>query len=140
MSVFQFLKSAGDKVIGGVSNASDALLGHIRGKKVGEQVEVRVEEGKAIITGEAASQEEREKIILAAGNVEGVEVVEEAIQVAQPAAEARFYTVKRGDTLSAIAREMYGKASLYSRIFEANRPLLSDPDRIYPGQVLRIPD
>jgi nucleoid-associated protein YgaU len=54
--------------------------------------------------------------------------------------EAVFYTVKSGDTLSKIASEHYGSASKYPTIFEANRPMLSDPDKIYPGQVLRIPE
>ncbi|HEX7719895.1 MAG TPA: LysM peptidoglycan-binding domain-containing protein, partial [Woeseiaceae bacterium] len=53
--------------------------------------------------------------------------------------ESNFYTVKSGDTLSKIAREVYGNASKYPVIFEANKPMLSNPDRIYPGQVLRIP-
>ena len=47
--------------------------------------------------------------------------------------------MKKGDTLSGIAKTVYGKASKYPVIFEANRPMLSDPDKIYPGQVLRIP-
>lgn len=59
--------------------------------------------------------------------------------VAQSDAESRFYTVKKGDTLSAISKEMYGNANLYNKIFEANKPMLSSPDKIYPGQVLRIP-
>ena len=52
---------------------------------------------------------------------------------------SQTYTVQSGDTLSAIAKRMYGDAGEYSRIFEANKPMLKDPDEIYPGQVLRIP-
>lgn len=52
---------------------------------------------------------------------------------------SRTYTVKKGDTLSAIAKETLGNANRYMLIFEANRPMLKDPDKIYPGQVLRIP-
>ena len=66
--------------------------------------------------------------------------VEDHISVATPAAEARFVTVKKGDTLSAIAKAEYGNANLYNKIFEANKPMLSHPDKIYPGQVLRIPE
>ena len=55
------------------------------------------------------------------------------------AAGGRTYTVKPGDTLSAIAKEHLGNASAYMKIFEANRDQLSDPDKIKPGQVLRIP-
>jgi nucleoid-associated protein YgaU len=52
---------------------------------------------------------------------------------------ARTYTVKSGDTLSAIAKEQLGSANAYMKIFEANRDQLNDPDKIKPGQVLRIP-
>jgi nucleoid-associated protein YgaU len=55
-----------------------------------------------------------------------------------PAAEL-YYEVKSGDTLSKIAKHYYGNANLYGRIFDANRDLLKDPDKIFPGQKLRIP-
>lgn len=87
-----------------------------------------------------ASQEEKEKILLALGNVAGVSEVDDQISVTTPAPEARFVTVKKGDTLSAIAKAEYGNANAYMKIFEANKPMLSHPDKIYPGQVLRIPD
>lgn len=54
-------------------------------------------------------------------------------------AESQFYTVKSGDTLSKIAKEFYGEANKYPQIFEANKPMLTHPDKIYPGQMLRIP-
>lgn len=88
-----------------------------------------------------ASQEEKEKIILAAGNISGVASVEDQITVTGPVVQAaRFVTVKSGDTLSAIAMVVYGNANQYNKIFEANKPMLKHPDKIYPGQVLRIPD
>ncbi|WP_066804857.1 peptidoglycan-binding protein LysM [Moraxella oblonga] len=92
-----------------------------------------------VLSGVAKSQAEREKAILAAGNVQYVAQVEDNMTVAEPEPESRFYTVKSGDTLSKIAKEMYGNANEYNKIFEANRPLLSHPDKIYVGQVLRIP-
>lgn len=92
------------------------------------------------LSGTAESQAEREKAILAAGNVQYVAQVEDNITVATPEPESRMYTVKSGDTLSKIAKEMYGDANKYNKIFEANRPLLSDPNKIYVGQVLRIPE
>lgn len=55
------------------------------------------------------------------------------------AVEERTHEVVRGDTLSAIAKKYYGKASEYPKIFEANRDILKDPDHIHPGQKLRIP-
>lgn len=92
-----------------------------------------------VLSGTAKNQAEREKAILAAGNVQYVAQVEDNITVEAPEPESRFYTVQSGDTLSKIAKEMYGNANDYNKIFEANKPLLSDPNKIYPGQVLRIP-
>ena len=66
--------------------------------------------------------------------------MQDQLHVPSPAPEARFYTVVKGDTLSKVAKEMYGNANSYMKIFEANRPMLNHPDKIYPGQVLRIPD
>lgn len=90
------------------------------------------------ISGSAPTQADREKAILAAGNVQHVATVNDSITVDAPEPESRMYTVKSGDTLSKIAQEMYGNGD-YMKIFEANKPLLSDPDKIYPGQMLRIP-
>ena len=94
---------------------------------------------KVTINGSAANQAEREKAILAAGNVQYVAQVEDNITVATQEPESRMYTVKSGDTLSKISKEVYGDTNQYNKIFEANKPLLSDPNKIYPGQVLRIP-
>jgi hypothetical protein len=104
-----------------------------------EPLGIRVDGERVTLTGTTASQETREKVVLLVGNVQGVGQVDDQLQVAQPAPEARFYTVQRGDTLSKIAQAHYGDAAQYPRIFEANRPLLRDPDEIYPGQTLRIP-
>lgn len=90
------------------------------------------------INGSAATQADREKAILAAGNVQHVAQVQDNITVSTPEPESRMYTVKSGDTLSKIAQEVYGNGD-YMKIFEANKPLLADPNKIYPGQVLRIP-
>jgi nucleoid-associated protein YgaU len=78
-------------------------------------------------------------VILAAGNVHSVAGVEDnmTVDLSQPA--SKFYTVVKGDTLSKIAKEFYGNANAYMKIFEANKPMLSHPDKIYPGQNLRIP-
>ena len=78
-------------------------------------------------------------MILAVGNVAGVAKVEEALETPEPAAEPVFHTVVKGDTLWKIAEKTLGKGARYTEIFEANRPMLSDPDKIYPGQMLRIP-
>lgn len=154
MGIFSFVKSAGEKLFGRnpAQKAADTLAEHIRKFNLGnDSVKVEQDGSTVRVSGEVATQEEKEKILLALGNVEGVEEVDESITVTAPPAaegsesaapaapEAQFYTVKKGDTLSAISRQFYGNANLYNRIFEANRPLLSHPDKIYPGQVLRIP-
>ncbi|HVF59276.1 MAG TPA: peptidoglycan-binding protein LysM [Thermoanaerobaculia bacterium] len=106
---------------------------------------VRVDGDKAVVKGKAASQEEREKVALLVGNHEGIGSVDDQMTVGGGAVGAsyqgqgQFYTVVKGDTLSKIAKQHYGDANAYNRIFEANRPLLKDADEIYPGQVLRIP-
>lgn len=104
-----------------------------------EGLEVSVEGDKVTLKGVAASQADKEKIILAAGNVEGIATVEDLIEVETPEPEAQFHTVVSGDTLGKIAKTYYGNAMKYPVIFEANKPMLKDPNLIYPGQVLRIP-
>ena len=91
------------------------------------------------VAGEAADQATKEKILLCCGNVAGVDKVNDQMTVKTPAAESRYHTVEKGDTLSAVAKVVYGNPNEYNKIFEANRPMLSHPDKIYPGQVLRIP-
>jgi len=98
------------------------------------------DEGNVTVSGEAVSQEMKEKVILAVGNVEGVGGVEDKAGAGVGGRESRFHTVASGDTLSAISKTYYGTWKLYPEIFEANKPMLSHPDKIYPGQVLRIPD
>ena len=95
--------------------------------------------GSVTVAGLAPDQATKEKIVLCCGNVGGVVQVNDLLTVAEPADESRYYTVVRGDTLSAIAKTQYGAANAYMKIFEANKPMLSHPDKIYPGQVLRIP-
>jgi nucleoid-associated protein YgaU len=95
--------------------------------------------GTAKVFGVATDQETKEKVILAAGNVEGVAAVEDMMSVDVSTPAAQYYTVVKGDTLSNIAKDFYGNANDYMRIFEANKPMLKHPDKIYPGQNLRIP-
>ena len=95
--------------------------------------------GTVIVQGMADTQETKEKILLCCGNVKGVEHVQDQLGVTETEAEPQFYTVVSGDTLSKVAKEFYGNANAYMKIFEANKPMLSHPDKIYPGQSLRIP-
>ena len=95
------------------------------------------------MTGEAPTQEAVEKVTLCCGNVGGVTDVENMMTAADGGDESQYHDVARGDTLSAIAiaiaKEYYGNANKYMAIFEANKPMLGHPDKIYPGQKLRIP-
>lgn len=95
--------------------------------------------GTVIVQGMAQTQEIKEKILLCCGNVAGVEAVQDQLGVIEPAIEPVFHTVVSGDSLSKIAKAHYGNAMDYPKIFEANKPMLTHPDKIYPGQVLRIP-
>ncbi|MFJ4142048.1 peptidoglycan-binding protein LysM [Pseudomonas sp. NPDC089734] len=148
MSIFSFLKNAGENILDaltpGNANADEVLKKHIAGVGLGHpNVQTTVDDGTVTVTGEVASQEEKEKILLALGNISGVERVDDQMTVAAGApvaTAARFVTVEKGDTLSAISKRVYGDPNQYQKIFEANKPMLKDVNHIYPGQQLRIPD
>ena len=145
MGLLSFVKDAGEKLWDAVTHNTEQQdaksKGHLQktGVPDADKVQVEVKDGQATVTGEGLSQEAKEKILVAVGNIAGISGVDDKVAVAQPTAESRFYTVKKGDTLSAIAKEMYGNPNEYTKIFEANKPMLSSPDKIYPGQTLRIP-
>ncbi|MCI8207976.1 peptidoglycan-binding protein LysM [Pseudomonas sp. S25] len=149
MSIFSFLKEAGEKILDAITpgdaNASgEALKKHISDVGLGNpNVHTTVEGSKVTVTGEVASQEEREKILLTVGNIKGVETVDDQMTITAgnaAATQAKFVTVEKGDTLSAISKRVYGDPNKYQKIFEANKPMLKDVDKIYPGQQLRIPE
>ena len=153
MGLIDFVRAAGEKIFGTseaaaspttdetvLSKRATALEAHVG--KLGLPVEglkIKVADDVAYVKGTVPTQAEREKIVLAVGNVAGIAKVEDRLEVTNPQPEARYYTVAKGDTLSKISKEMYGDANKYPQIFEANKPMLSHPDKIYPGQVLRIP-
>jgi nucleoid-associated protein YgaU len=140
MGFFEFVKSAGE-ALGIVKGEPDAesIKKAVDAHQLGaDKIDVKVEGDKAVLSGVAATQEALEKIILTVGNTLGIGKVESNVS-APDAKEPVFYTVKKGDTLSAIAKATLGNASKYPAIFEANKPMLKHPDKIYPGQVLRIP-
>ncbi len=113
-----------------------AILAHgIRVANLGVQVDGE----RVVLTGTAPSQADAEKAVLIAGNTEGIAQVDDRIEVEIPEPPAIHHEVQRGDTLSKISLANYGSMQAYDVIFEANRPMLEHPDRIYPGQVLRIP-
>ncbi len=146
MGLFSFLKNAGAKIFGGETAAEkkehkiEALKKAVTDLELPiENFDVDLEDDVVTVYGQVESQADKEKVILALGNVEGVATVDDRISVVTPEPEAQFYEVKSGDSLSKIAKEFYGNAMKYPVIFEANKPMLKDPNLIYPGQVLRIP-
>ncbi len=158
MGLIDFIKGAGSKIFGtdepagptpeekaakkaaAESRASEALENVVRKMDIPvQELDVKFSGGVATINGTTETQEIAEKAVLAVGNVNGVSQVDNQIDVLNKEPEAVYYTVQAGDYLSKIAKAQYGNASKYNIIFEANRPMLEHPDKIYPGQVLRIP-
>lgn len=157
MGLLSFIKNAGAKLGIGKSVAEEAAeaaaataaSNEAAATKMIETVSslgIEVENMNVVIDGETATvtgiskdQSSKEKAILVVGNTEGIAQVDDQIIVDNPEPEATYYTVEKGDYLSKIAKNVYGDAMKYPVIFEANKPMLSDPDKIYPGQVLRIP-
>ena len=148
MSIWSFVKEAGEKILDAITpgnaNADEVLKDHISKVGLGNpNIQTEVDGGTVIVKGEVVSQEEKEKILVTLGNIEGVEKVDDQMTVASsaPAAtESKFYEVKKDDTLSKISKEMYGDANKYQKIFDANKPMLENVNKIYPGQKLRIPE
>jgi nucleoid-associated protein YgaU len=154
MGLLSFIKEAGEKLFGGSSAhaaapegpdanqaAAAAIKTYIETQNLGLSelaVTYTASSGVVTLAGKAPSQEASEKAALAAGNVANVTSVENNL-VAPPAPPAQYHDVVKGDTLSAISKKYYGDANKYNQIFEANKPMLSHPDKIYPGQKLRIP-
>lgn len=154
MGLFSFLKGAGSNILSKIKGEStaaavapakielsktDALKAEIA--KLGlpvQNLDISLGE-QVIVNGKTLDNATREKVILALGNVEGITSVDDRMEVENAEPEAVFYTVQSGDSLSKIAKAQYGNAMAYNAIFEANKPMLKAPDKIYPGQVLRIP-
>ncbi len=160
MGLFSFIKEAGEKLFGGKeaqaatptaaaptaeelnAKAAAAITTYIQAQNLGlENLQVAFDgsAGKVTVQGAAPTQAAKEKVTLCCGNVASVQEVDNQMSVTTPEPEAQYHDVVRGDTLSAIAKKYYGNANKYPVIFEANKPMLTHPDKIYPGQKLRIP-
>lgn len=152
MGLFSFVKNAGTKIFGKKEEETaapeekkqlraQALLDHVKALGLAyNSLKISVSDDDVKVEGDVADQVDAEKIILAIGNVDGVDQVDNLMTVTSPAPEAKYHTVVSGDSLSKIAKTYYGDMMRYNEIFEANKPMLEHPDKIYPGQVLRIPN
>ncbi len=150
MGILNFLSDVGQKLFGSKAEAaevSDEKKAEDLKKNLDDlgldtkDIKVEVTGDKVTLKGNAKDQETLEKAILQVGNTEGIaEVSSDDVAVSESDdSGTTYYTVKKGDILSRISKEVYGDANKYNVIFEANRPMLKSPDLIYPGQVLRIP-
>jgi len=144
MGLIDFVRRAGKRLgIGGDDDAApsaDTLRKEIESHGLDTSaVEIDVKGDEVELRGQQMADELREKIIIAAGNIAGVARVNDKIEAEKADDGSSFHTVEKGETLWGIAKKHYDNGALYNEIFDANRPMLSDPDKIYPGQVLRIP-
>jgi LysM repeat protein len=155
MGLISFLKGAGSRLFGKSDEEKEQekaalILNHIKSYGFNTtDINVVVDDETVILSGSVDTMADKNRIIVSAGNVEGISKVEDQLTVkektvtAEPQKdiepEKQFYTVVSGDTLSKIAKQVYGNANKYPVIFEANKPMLKHPDKIYPGQVLVIP-
>jgi nucleoid-associated protein YgaU len=164
MGLLSFIKEAGEKLFGGSEakaaqeahakaptqetvaalskTAGDAIATYVKSQGLqvdGLNVEFDANTGNVTVSGSVADQATKEKVLLCCGNVQNVAAVNDMLTVVNPEPESQWHTVVSGDNLSKIAKKFYGDANKYPVIFEANKPMLSNPDKIYPGQVLRIP-
>ncbi len=145
MGLFDYVKNMGSKVFGADdSDAAEKIKEHILSDNPGvENLEVTYDDGTVCLTGECQNYAARDKTVLLAGNVKDVEKVEaEGLTIAmaeQAEPKVEYYEIKSGDSLSKIAKEYYGNAMDYPKIFEANKEVIKDPNLIYPGQKIRIP-
>jgi LysM repeat protein len=149
MSILDFAKHLGRQVFDRDDVAADKIKQELDIRLSGiKNLDVQFDDGVVTLCGDCVVKGDREQAILIAGNIKGVErVIADQLNAPKPPPEAppepeekeEFYEIQKGDTLGAIAKRYYGKASQYTRIFEANRNVIDDPDKIYPGQKIRIP-
>lgn len=141
MGLFDFVGNIGNKLFGKDEEAPEQIKEHIEADNPGiSNLGVDFSDGVVKLSGQADSSEALEKAVLMAGNVKGVTKVETDGVAAPPLSEdVQYYEIKSGDTLWALAKQFYGDGNKYPQIFEANREVIKDPDKIYVGQKIRIP-
>ncbi len=163
MGLFSFLKNAGSKIFGpsaeekaaeAAADAAEAAAAKeaARQNRINaltqtvtnygvpvQDLSIDVNGDVVTVYGTANNVSDKEKVILMLGNTDGVATVDDRMSVLNDEGESDFYEVKEGDSLSKIAKHFYGDMMKYPVIFEANKPMLTHEDLIYPGQTLRIP-
>ena len=154
MGLLDFIRDAGRDLFGGKKGSEAEQIKAEVERELGNNIKnlgVMYNDGQVTLQGQATSQAAKEKAVLIAGNVRGVSgVSDDRLMVAgqqagsaagQPvsAGQPRYYTIESGDTLSKVAKEQYGDANRWQELFEANREVIKDPDKIYPGQRIRVP-
>ncbi len=145
MGLLDFAKDVGRQLFDTDDEAADKIKNHLEVKLSGiKNLDVKFDDGVATICGECPNEATRSTALLIAGDVKGVEkIIADDLTFPEPVEEAKekieFYEIVSGDTLGGIAKKFYGKASLYTRIHEANKELIPDPNKIYPGQKIKIP-
>lgn len=141
MGLFDFAADLGKKLFDSAEDASDKLRAKLTGTNPGvADLDVAFDDGVVSLSGTAESAEALEKAVLIAGNTQGVtEVRIDNMEAPTPADDVQYYTIESGDSLSKVAKEFYGNAMDYTKLFEANKEVIEDPDLIYPGQKIRIP-
>jgi nucleoid-associated protein YgaU len=155
MSLFGFARDIGRRLFNQDEEAAEKIEKMINDNNPGiKDLEVKFDDGIVTLCGDCESSEAMQKAVLMAGNVAGVKSVDgsslqlprktdapdEAVDVEAAANEnVEYYEIQSGDTLSKIAKRVYGDAMAYKKIFEANREVIEDPDRIFVGQRIRLP-
>ena len=141
MGLFDFVRNVSNKLFNRDDEATEKIRAHIEADNPGIQdIQVAFDDGVVSISGAAQSPEAMEKAVLMAGNIKGVsEVKAEGVKVPQSDVKVEYYVIQSGDTLSALAKRYYGNAKEYPKIFDANREVIKDPDKIFVGQKIRIP-
>ncbi len=149
MGLFDFAKGIGNKIFGNDDEAAEKITAHILANNPGiENLTATYDDGTVTLIGNTESAEAAQKVVLLAGNVQGVTEVIPKIDISESASDAlsalepenvEFYIIQSGDSLSKIAKKYYQDAQLYPRIFDANREVIQDANLIYPGQKIRIP-
>ena len=144
MGLFDFFKrDKGKEVFKEDADAqarAQAIRNEIKRLGLPGNINVEVEGSRVKVTGDVPDEATRQKLTMIVGNMRHIDSVDDsALSGPQVTKQPKVHEVQSGDTLSEIAKKYYGDANSYQRIFEANRPMLKDPDHIYPGQMLRVP-